>query len=71
MRDLELALGQFVLYRTHLQRTDPERRLYLAVSEAVFFDTLEEAVARPVLEALGVPLCIFHPATEAVIRWIR
>lgn len=32
IRDLELAIGQFTLYREVLARSDPARRLYLAVS---------------------------------------
>lgn len=71
VHDLELALGQFILYRAHLSRAEPERKLYLAVTEAVFLETLEEAVARPVLEDLHVPLCIFRPRQEVIVRWIR
>src|SRR5438445_5017167 len=31
IRDLELALGQFVFYRSLMARFEPERKLYLAV----------------------------------------
>src|ERR1041384_7328354 len=33
--DLEEALGQYVLYRMALKRTEPDRELYLAVPQAV------------------------------------
>jgi hypothetical protein len=35
MKDLEEALGQFVLYERLLTRYEPERKLYLAVPEDV------------------------------------
>jgi hypothetical protein len=31
LRDFELALGQFLFYRTLIDRTEPERTLFLAV----------------------------------------
>lgn len=33
--DLEEALGQYVVYRMALRRTEPDRELYLAVPEAL------------------------------------
>ncbi|WP_367267753.1 element excision factor XisH family protein [Okeania sp. SIO2C9] len=33
MKDLEQALGQFVLYEHILNRYEPERKLYLAIPE--------------------------------------
>jgi XisH protein len=35
MKDLEEALGQFVLYDRLLNRHEPDRKLYLAVPEDV------------------------------------
>ena len=36
VKDLEQALGQFVLYRKTLDQQERERRLYLAVNEITF-----------------------------------
>ena len=35
MADMERALGQYVLYRIFLKRTEPDRELYLAVPQDV------------------------------------
>ena len=35
MRDLEQAIGQYVLYRIFLRRVEPDRELYLAVPQDV------------------------------------
>ncbi len=33
MKDLEQAIGQYVLYRIFLRRLEPDRELYLAVPQ--------------------------------------
>lgn len=57
--DLEAAIGQYVFYRSLLTRYEPGRRLFLAVPESVFVTTLEEPIARPVIEDLAVALIAF------------
>jgi hypothetical protein len=52
IRDLEIALGQYVFYRSLLTRFEPERKLFLAVPASVFASTLDEPIARPVIEDL-------------------
>jgi hypothetical protein len=47
IRDWETALTQYVFGRSLLTRFEPERNLFLAIPERVFFSTLDEPVARP------------------------
>ena len=47
VRDFEVALGQYVFYRSLIARLEPDRQLYLAVSNAVFDGILSEPIARP------------------------
>ena len=69
VRDLETALGQYVFYRSLLSRFEPERKLFLAVPESVFVSTLDEPIARPVLEDLSVALIAFDPQQEEIVTW--
>jgi hypothetical protein len=69
IHDLELALGQYVFYRSLIGRFEAERRLFLAVPESIFLSTLEEPIARPVLEDLDVALLVFDPQQEVIVRW--
>ena len=69
IRDLEIALGQYVFYRSLLTRFEPGRRLFLAVPESVFVSTLDEPIARPVLEDLSVSLIAFDPQEEEIVVW--
>jgi hypothetical protein len=70
MDDLEKALGQFTLYAEVLGRLQPDRRLYLAVSEAAFTDIFEEPVGRLLIEAQRVRLIVFQPEREEISRWM-
>ena len=65
-----MALGQYVSYRSLLARFEPDRKLFLAVPESVFTSTLNEPIARPVLEDLSIALMAFDPQQEAIAKWI-
>lgn len=70
MRDLEIAVGQYVFYRSLLTRFEPARKLFLAVPASVFDSTLAEPIARPVIEDLGIALISFDPQREVIVKWI-
>ncbi|HLJ92396.1 MAG TPA: element excision factor XisH family protein [Gemmataceae bacterium] len=69
IRDLELALGQYVFYRSLLKRFETDRKLFLAVPALVHSNTLQEPIARPVLADLSVALIAFDPDQEVIIQW--
>jgi hypothetical protein len=70
IHDLEMAIGQYVFYRSLLRRFESERQLFLAVPESVFASTLDEPIARPVIEDLTVALMVFDPQQEVIVKWI-
>lgn len=69
MVDLEKALGQFSLYRAILERTEPDRLLFLAIPEdaAPIFD---EPIGQLVIEEQSVQCFVFDLRAEEIIRWI-
>ncbi|HWE39686.1 MAG TPA: element excision factor XisH family protein [Isosphaeraceae bacterium] len=69
IRELELALGQYALYRSLMTRYDPDRKLYLAAPEESYDETLRDPIARPVIADLAVPLIVFRPEEERIIQW--
>jgi XisH protein len=69
--DLENALGQLVLYRYLLREQEPDRALYLAVSEEVYTTFLNQTHVEPLLEVENIKLIVFETQTEEVIRWIN
>lgn len=70
LADLEQTLGQFVLYRGVLQRTDPDRELYVAVADQVWHDVFDEPLGRLMIEDLRLKLCVFDEQQEVIVRWI-
>jgi hypothetical protein len=69
IRDFEVALGQYVLYRSLLARFEPDRKLYLAVPEEISFGLLELPIAQPVLEDQAIAIVAFDPDKEQIVQW--
>ncbi|MGL5083914.1 MAG: element excision factor XisH family protein [Microcoleaceae cyanobacterium] len=70
IRDLEMALGQYILYQNILSRIDPERTLYLAIRDASFLKLFEQEVGQILLENQVLKLFTFNPDQEVITRWI-
>ena len=70
MKDLEEAIGQFVLYERLLSRYEPARKLYLAVPENVIKSVFEEEAGQVLLEDKILRLLTFDTTKEEVFRWI-
>jgi hypothetical protein len=64
-----MAVGQYVFYRALLSRFEPERKLFLAVPYSVFVSTLDEPIARPVMEDLAIACIAFDPQQEVIVKW--
>jgi hypothetical protein len=71
MKDLEEALGQFVLYDRLLTRYYPEHRLYLAVSEDTRKRVFEEEAGQTLIEDGILRLVTFDTVREEFVRWIH
>ena len=70
VQDLEVAVGQFILYHDVMDRTEPERVLYVAVRAAVFTSVFEEPIGRVLLENHRIKLVVFDPQAEVIVKWI-
>ena len=71
VRDLEQAIGQFVLYRFLMAQLEPGRQLLLAVTEDIYSSFFQEPIVRPIVEGLPLHLLVFSVAKEEVVKWIR
>jgi len=70
MKDLEDALGQFVLYERLLSRYEPERMLYLAVPDGVRQSVFEEEAGSILLEDGILRLFTFDPSDQEIVLWL-
>lgn len=68
--DLEQAIGQYVLYRLLLEQVDPNRELYLAVTDTTFEGIFSEPIGELVMGKLPMKLLIVDVEKVEVKRWI-
>jgi len=65
------ALGQFINYRTVINKKEPERILYLAIPDFSYnsFFTLE--FTQLMVHENNLKLIVFDPEKEVIIQWIN
>ncbi|MEG4344904.1 element excision factor XisH family protein [Microcoleus sp. A003_D6] len=70
VKDLEQALGQYILYRQVLNEMQIKRNLYLAISEEVFNSVFTIELGQVLLKNNLVKLLVFDKKSEAILQWI-
>ena len=70
VKDLEQALGQYVLYRQILKEMRSERSLYLAVSQTTFNSVFTIELGQVLLKNQIIKLVVFDDESEAIVQWI-
>lgn len=68
--DLEQAIGQYVLYRLLLEQIDPDRKLYVAITDTTFDGIFSESIGELVIRELPLRLLIVDVKAIEVKRWI-
>ena len=71
VRDLQEAVGQFVVYRTLLTQAEPERTLFLGVPTRVYDSVLSEPLGQVVAAEVRLRILVFDPQQQKVVRWIN
>jgi hypothetical protein len=70
VQDLEMALGQFMLYERVLRRDQPDRGLWLAVPSRIWAGLFREALGELLLEDGALRLLVIDTEQEVIERWI-
>ena len=70
VHDLEVALGQYLVYLSFLRVQVPDRRLYLAVPGEVWHNVVEEPIGQGLMAEYNLRLLIFDPLKEVFLQWI-
>ncbi|NEN98791.1 MAG: fatty-acid synthase [Moorea sp. SIO1F2] len=68
--DAQKSLGQYFIYLSVIKRLEPQRKLYLALHEEVYEDFFTEPLGEIILSDYKVPIIVFDPDREVIIRWI-
>lgn len=70
VKDLEQALGQYIMYSQVLERQNFDRLLYLAIPQRVFLDFFSEELPQLIIELNHLKLLIFDADSQEVVKWI-
>ena len=70
LRDLYNAVGQFLLYRQLLRKSEPERELFLAIRSTVYHDLFADAEGESFRAAEEIKLLVFHAKKKEIVKWI-
>jgi hypothetical protein len=70
VKDLEQALGQYVLYRQIMNEMGTDRQLYLAVSQLTFNSVFTIELGQVLLKNQIIKLIVFDDENEVILQWI-
>jgi hypothetical protein len=68
--ELEKTMGQLQLYQWALEEQEPERELFLAVSQSVYFKHFQKPIFQLALRRNKIKLLVYQPTDEVIVKWI-
>jgi XisH protein len=68
--DKEKTMGQMQLYQWALEDQEPDRQLFLAISENIYLKHFQKPIFQLVLDRKRINLLIYEPEQEVIIQWI-
>ena len=71
LQDFYLALGQFSYYQVALEKTEPGRKLFLAVPDVAYSTFFKEPMTVEVIRRYDVRLLVYEILGQKIILWER
>ena len=68
--ELKKTMGQLQLYQWALEAQEPERKLFLAVSESIYIKHFQKPIFKLVIERNKINLLVYNIESEEIVRWI-
>lgn len=71
MRELETALGQYIIYRTLLKRILPQAKIYLAIPQGIYQSFFRQKAIQLILQETKLCLIVINLKNEEISQWIN
>lgn len=68
--ELEKTMGQLQLYQWALEDQEPERKLFLAISQAIYIRHFQKPIFQLAVQRNKINLLVYEPSREAIVQWI-
>lgn len=69
--DFHLAVGQFIDYRIALKTKEPERILYVGITDIVYEEIFQLPFPQMVIQEIGMKIIVVNPELNTVVKWIK
>jgi XisH protein len=69
--ELQKVMGQLRLYQWALDEGEPDRELFLAISETVYDRHFQRPSFRRAVQRSGIKRLVFNEVEEVVLQWIK
>jgi hypothetical protein len=69
INELEKTIGQLQLYQWALEAQEPERQLFLAISQAIYIRHFQKPIFQLVVQRNRINLLVYEPDREAIVQW--
>lgn len=71
VKDWENTIGQYILYLKILSKKEPDRTLYLAITEEIYTSFFNEDIVQVVLTDGVIKIVVIDTIQEVITRWIN
>ena len=69
--ELEKTMGQLQLYQWALEDQEPERSLFLAISQEIYIKHFQKPIFQLAVQRNRINLLVFDPNREVILQWIE
>lgn len=70
MRDFEIALGQYILYRNLISLIEPEYQIYLAIKDSIYENFFQRESIQDIVKINQLLLLVVEMEKEKILQWI-
>ena len=65
-----MAIGQFQIYRALLEKSEPDREVWLALPREVYQDYFQRKAVQSIVAMCGLKIVTINVAKEEIDQWI-